>query len=196
MCLFCFTDERDGDEGGIDIDMAEYYEDALEVNGGFKNATSAITAALQENKEPALPNSSVQQQQQSPCKDTKVSKVEDDIEMMDEDEPQTNVEGEENIPPPPQKPAATEQKISEIQDSNAQNCPQEADPQSETTVSEAISTAEEQSSNDEPTALESVPTVANPIVKPKRSNVRRSWKSPSVKVETPSRSLVRRSCNK
>ena len=76
------------------------------------------------------------------------------------------------------------------------NCPQEADPQSETTVSEAISTAEEQSSNDEPTALESVPTVANPIVKPKRSNVRRSWKSPSVKVETPSRSLARRSCNK
>ena len=196
MCLFFFTDERDGDEGGIDIDMAEYYEDALEVNGGFKNATLAITAALQENKEPALPNSSVQQQQQSPCKDTKVSKVEDDIEMMDEDEPQTNVEGEENIPPPPQKPAATEQKISEIQDSNAQNCPQEADPQSETTVSEAISTAEEQSSNDEPTALESVPTVANPIVKPKRSNVRRSWKSPSVKVETPSRSLARRSCNK
>ena len=181
--------------------MAEYYEDALEVNGGFKNATSAITAALQENQEPPLPNNSVQQQQKSaPCKDTKVSKVEDDVEMMDEDEPQTNIVAKENIPQPPQEPTATQQKISEeIQDSEKnypQNCPQEEEPQSETTASEAISTAEEQSSNDEPTALESVPTVANPIVKPKRSNVRRSWKSPSVKVETPSRSLARRSCNK
>ncbi|XP_065676246.1 targeting protein for Xklp2 homolog isoform X2 [Hydra vulgaris] len=38
-------DTRDGDEGGIDIDMVPYYEQ----NIGFKNATNAISAALADN---------------------------------------------------------------------------------------------------------------------------------------------------
>ena len=175
--------------------MAEYYEEALEVNGGFKNATSAITAALQENQEPVLPNNTVQQQKSDPCKE-QVNKVEDDVEMMEEDEPETN-EAKENILPQCE-PTKTEQETTEEGQENteprvedSENVQNEENPQSE-----AVKTAEEQSSNDEPTALESVPTVANPVIKPKRSNVRRSWKSPNVKVETPSRSLARRSCNK
>ena len=168
--------------------MAEYYEEALEVNGGFKNATSAITAALQENQEPVLPNNTVQQQKSDPCKE-QVNKVEDDVEMMEEDEPETN-EAKENILPQCE-PTKTEQENTEPRVEDSENVQNEENPQSE-----AVKTAEEQSSNDEPTALESVPTVANPVIKPKRSNVRRSWKSPNVKVETPSRSLARRSCNK
>jgi len=38
-------DEREGDEGGIDIDLAPYYEEAMGDNG-FKHATAAISAAL------------------------------------------------------------------------------------------------------------------------------------------------------
>ena len=194
-------DERDGDEGGIDIEMAEYYEEALEVNGGFKNATSAITAALQENQEPVLSNNTVEKP--ALCND-KVTKVEDVVEMMEEDEPHTDDnDAKENVPPPPQEPTTIEHEETELEQvpptnsdtKRVQNCPQEEfHSESTSEVSEAVTTSEEQSSNDKPSALEIVPTVSNPSIKPKRSNIRRSWKSPNVKVETPSRSLARRSC--
>lgn len=45
-----FLDERDGDEGGIDIDMVPYFEKHLEGGNGFENATSAISAALKDNE--------------------------------------------------------------------------------------------------------------------------------------------------
>ena len=43
--MIFFLDEKPGDEGGIDIDLVPYYESVL-CKDGFKNATSAITAAL------------------------------------------------------------------------------------------------------------------------------------------------------
>ena len=46
--MVLYLDERDGDEGGIDIDMVPYYEQAIG-NQGFQNATNAISAALADN---------------------------------------------------------------------------------------------------------------------------------------------------
>lgn len=180
-------DERDGDEGGIDIDMVEYYEEAMQANGGFQSATSAITAALQENQEPV--NS-----ENKPATTTEQTTEHQDVSMMDTDMPEENTTHPEKADIPQQQQTESEMAV------------QEPKPEVRTepiimheVIEQKVDQVNEQqpSASDNPSSLQSVKPAAKPVIKPRKSNIRTSWNSPHVGSdgEFAKRSLARRSCN-
>jgi len=181
-------DERDGDEGGIDIDMVEYYEQAMHKNGGFENATSAISAALKENQVPVTENNiKVECAPKTQEVGTVSNCQDDDVEMMEEDDtPQVNKPIHSEVPPSTETVA--EPVITVCQTKNTTTEGDEDSP----------ATEEEHEQKEESSSLESVTAAVRPIAKPKRSNIRTSWDSPNTAGSAPmiKRSMARRSCNK
>ena len=180
IAFFLILDERDGDEGGIDIDMVEYYEQAMHGTGGFENATSAITAALKDNQVPVSENNTkVKDVPQTQGVEVVNNCHDDDVEMMEEDDVTQDSSHNE-----PSVKSASELVTIE----------------NKTTTEEEESpvTEEEQEKKEEPSSLESAAAVARPVAKPKRSNIRTSWDSPNTAGSAPmiKRSMARRSCNK
>ena len=87
--------------------MVPFYEEALQENG-FENATSAISAALNDNNIPVAETAIPASPSHKDDNQANINQNNDDVEMMAEDVPdeipqetkETNQQQEENIPEP------------------------------------------------------------------------------------------------
>ncbi|XP_057292042.1 targeting protein for Xklp2-A-like [Hydractinia symbiolongicarpus] len=188
-------DEREGDEGGIDIDLVPYYEKALGDNG-FKNATSAITAALNNDLDEPKPG--------SPEAASEHAQMEDKEEAMECDEPmevQNHCNKEDNVKIEDTGVLLPPDKIKQERKSNMPNTqsvenvhvlnikkervshmpePAEDKQESEKMIPDSNKENNNKEGVEQTGSSDDVEKDTKPVkVPPRKSNIRRSWSSPS-----------------